>query len=81
MTNQRHGWCKTGCRGKVVYNAGPEAGGDRQELAVAGSGLPCSLGSVSSENMGPDGHHHHTGEKNVHFAEANILSIYKIKNN
>ena len=59
LTNQRYGWCKTGCRGKVVYNAGPGAGGDRQELAVAvpGSGLPCSLGSVSSENMRPDGHY------------------------
>ena len=43
LTNQKLRY-KTGCRGKVVYNAGPGAGGDRQELAVAvpGSGLPCA---------------------------------------
>ena len=53
LTNQRYGWCKTGCRGKVVYNAGPGAGGDRQELAAApGLGLPL----LPSDNTESSGH-------------------------
>ena len=79
--------CKTGCRGKVVYNAGPGAGGDTQELAVAvcpGRGYLASWVQCRVKTWGPMVNVYTDtgpGEKNHHFADAKILSIYKIKNN